>query len=378
MPGAEKEDKMRILVVAGGTGGHLYPAVALIRNLKKKVPATSILWIGGRKELEKEIVGKEGVQFKSINFLPLPRSFSLKWLNFTFQTAFSFAQSVKYIWGFKPDVVVGMGSFHSCPVVLLALPFGIPTIICEQNVYPSLTNKALLPFVSRIGLSFPKSVEYLPRGGRKKAVITGNPVREEVINSSREQSIKKLNLEENKFTLLFLGGSQGAHYLNKIVVDTLYLLQEEKEEEKTQFILITGEKDYNWVREKLRRIKIKGKIFSYLTRIHYALAASDLVVSRAGATTISEITARGLPCILVPYPFATNQHQLKNALFLEKEGAARVIIQKKLHPPILKQTIKQILYNQKLTEKMKKASQALAKPEAAQIITNLILELGRN
>jgi len=369
---------MKILIASGGTGGHLYPAVALVQSLRKKVPTSSILWIGGMKGFDKRIVKEEKVKFRSINFSPLPRSFSFKWLNFTLQMIISFIQSIRYIYKFKPDVVVGMGSFHSYPVVLSAFFLRNPTVICEQNVYPSLTNKMLLPFASKIALSFSESVQYLPSWGRKKAIITGNPVREKILIVSKKEGVERLDLEKGKFTLLFLGGSQGARHLNKVAVQTLYLIQEKRWGRDIQFILITGEKDYTWVREKLNGIKIKGEIFSYLSDIHYALAASDLVICRSGATTISEITARGLPCVLIPYPFATKQHQLKNALFLKQKGAAAVIVQKQLCPSLLEERIEKILNDQKLQDKMKKASRSLGRPEAAKTLADLILELGRS
>lgn len=378
MPGVKKRIyKMRVLVAAGGTGGHLYPAIALAQKLKREFPNLLILWIGGRKKFERQIVERENIQFKSINILSFPRSLSPKWLNFIFRMAESFIQCSKHIFTFKPGIAVGMGSFHSYPVVMLAFFFGIPTIICEQNVYPSLTNRMLLPFTSRIVLSFPHSMKYLSTWSKKKAIIIGNPVREKIVTTSKKEGIRKLNLKEGKFTLLFLGGSQGAHHLNKTAIKTLCLIQKEKWGENIQFILITGEKDYSRIIEKSKINKTKGIIFSYLSDIHYALAASDLVISRSGATTISEITACGLPCILVPYPFATDQHQLENAFALEKQGAAKVIIQEKLNPLLLKTTIKHILQNQQLRNKMGKASQDLGKLEAAQNLTDLIIKLGK-
>ena len=366
---------MRVLIAAGGTGGHLYPAVALVQNLKGKIPNLSILWIGGTKDLERRIVEKENIQFKSITVTTFPRSLSLKWALFILKTVESLIRCFTYMLVFKPEVVVGMGSFHSYPVVLSAFLFQIPAIVCEQNVSLSLTNKMLLPFVGRIALSFPGSVAYLPAWARKKAVVTGNPVREKVITTSRRHAIGKLHLMEEKFTLLFLGGSQGAHYLNKTAMETLELIQKERWAEDIQFILITGEKDYSWVKEQLHSISIKGKIFPYLSEMHRALAASDLVVARSGATTIAEITARGLPCILIPYPFATKQHQLSNALFLENEGGAKVIVEKKLQPSLLKTTIKQIIHDPHLRDTMRKASQNSGKPEAAENIVDLVLHL---
>jgi len=369
---------MRILVVAGGTGGHIYPAATLADYLKKQNNAHLILWVGGKGELEEKIIPWGKVEFKKISAQPFPRSLSLKWINFILKIVFSLLQSLRYILTFKPDVVVGMGSFHSYPVTLAAFLCGIPVVLCEQNIYLSLTNRMLLPLASEIALSFSSSRNYLPFWGKKKAVVTGNPVREEIITTSKEEGIKKLDLEEGKFTLLFLGGSQGAHFLNKVAIETLHLLEEGKIKNEVQFILITGEKDYPWVRDRIREIKLRGKVFPFLSQIHYAYAASDLVISRSGATTLAEITARGLPCILVPYPFATNEHQKKNALALEKEGGAKVITQERLHPLLLKRSIEEIIQNPELQNKMREASHRWGRPLATQSVANLILQFATN
>lgn len=368
---------MRVLIVAGGTGGHLYPAVALVDYLRSK--NHPIMWIGGEKELDRKIANERGVKFRKISACPFPRSISpYKWIEFFLLGSFSLIQSFRYITSFKPDIVVAMGSFHSYPVVTTAFIFGIPAVICEQNIFLSLTNRMLLPFVSKIALSFSPTRNYLSSRAKKKAVLTGNPIREEITVTTREAGIKKLGLSKGKTTLLFMGGSQGAHYLNKIAVETLYLLESDNLENDIQFIVITGEKDFPWVREKLKSRKIKGKIFPFLSQMHYAYAASDLVISRSGATTLAEITARGLPCILIPYPFATNQHQLSNALFLEKEGAAKVILEEKLNALTLKRAIEDIIHNQALMEKMRKASRKRGKPEATKNLVDLISHLVTN
>jgi len=379
MPGAGKSKikrRMRILIVAGGTGGHLYPAVALVDYLKSK--DHSVMWIGGERELERKIIEKKKVKFHKITARPFPRSISpYRWIEFLLFSSFSLIQSFRYIRSFKPDVVVGMGSYHSFPVVIAAFIFGIPSVICEQNILPSLTNRMLLPFASRITLSFPHTRDYLPQRKRKKAVVTGNPVRENITATSKKIAIEKLGLDEKKFTLLFSGGSQGAHYLNKVAVETLKLLESGNDEKNIQFIIITGEKDFSWVCKKLKLKKIKGKIFSFLSEINYAYAAADLVISRSGATTLAEITACGLPCILIPYPFATNQHQLSNALFLEKEGGAKVIPESKLNAHILKKTIEEIIHNPLLMEKMRRASKKWGKLEATKNLADLILQVGK-
>jgi len=369
---------MRILIVAGGTGGHIYPAVALLDYLKKLNKSCFICWIGGRKRLDREIVQKKGIEFREIKAQPLPRSFHLKWMSFILNMFISFIQSLKIILTFKPEVVVGMGSFQSYPVVVSAWLLGIPTVICEQNVYLSLTNKMLLPLASKIALSFPYTENYVPVWAKKKVVVTGNPVREEIITTSKRLAVKKLGLKEEKFTLLFLGGSQGAHYLNKVTVETLYLFENERIGEKIQFILLTGERDYSWVRENLKKIKIEGKIFPYLEEIFYAYAASDLVISRSGATTLAEIIARGLPCILIPYPFATCNHQLKNALILKKEGGAKVIIQEKLNPVTLKKAIEEIIEDKQIKERMQKIKEKWKISKATKNLTDLIIQLVGN
>ncbi|MBC7188623.1 hypothetical protein H5U35_00175 [Candidatus Aerophobetes bacterium] len=233
----------------------------------------------------------------------------------------------------------------------------------------------LSAFARKIALNFPETVNFLPKWCRKKSFVTGNPIREEIITTSRNQGIKRLGLADNKFCILFLGGSQGASFLNKVAIDTLFLIQEEKWREEIQYILLTGEKDYLWVLGEIKKLRLQGKVFSYLSEISFALAVADLVVSRSGATTISEILARGIPCILIPYPFATSQHQLTNALYLKDREAAEVIVQEKLTAQVLKEKIRKIYFDKQLRERMKKASNLLGKPDATDKVSKLILSL---
>ncbi len=367
---------MRILIVAGGTGGHIYPAAAIVKKLKKQNPEHQILWIGGKRKLEQKLVPQKEVKFQKIAACPFPSVFSLKIATFFVHLFLSFCQAMRYIFRFRPRVVVTMGSFHSFPVGLAAFFLGKPLILCEQNVYLSLTNRMLLPFASRIALSFPDSFNHLPFWAKKKAVITGNPVREEIIETSRKKAIEKLGLEEGKFTFLFMGGSQGADFLNQVACETLRLL--EKEDKRFQFIIITGDRNYSRVKEKTDRLKLKGKVFPYLYQIDLAYAASDLVICRSGATTLAEITARGLPAILIPYPFATHNHQMKNALCMEKKGAARVIPQEKLTPSFLKGLIKKLAEDENLLSQMREKSKSKQNKQAASAIANLILHYGRS
>lgn len=368
---------MRILIVAGGTGGHIYPAVALLDYLRELNKNLSILWVGGGKNVGKESIQNKDIDFAQIRTRPLPRSLNFRWISFFFYMGLSLVQSFKIILSFKPNVVVGMGSFQSFPLVLSAWICGVPCLICEQNVFFSLTNKMLLPLASRIALSFPHTINKLPNWARKKALVTGNPVREEIVTTSRREGIEKMDLEKEKFTLLFLGGSQGASYLNRVAIQTLHLLRESVKASRLQFILLTGEKDYDRVKEQLTKVKIRGVAFPFLHEIHYAYAASDLIISRSGATTLAEIIVRGIPCILVPYPFATCNHQLKNALVLEKEGSAKVITQDKLDAPALRKTIEDIIVNPEMKKKMKQLKEKWGQREATKNLAELVLQLGK-
>lgn len=213
----------------------------------------------------------------------------------------------------------------------------------------------------------------------------GNPVRSEVLKAEKKGSgriyptiegIKKLKLDENKFTLLFLGGSQGAHSLNISGAEAIKLLDKEKFATEIQAIFITGRNDTKWVKDSLKSLKIKSLVFPYLEEIQYAYAASDLVICRSGAGAIAELTALGLPSILIPYPYAAEGHQYKNAKVLEEKGAARLIIEKDLTGERLKKLLLDLIGDRPLLEKMSRQSKKLGKPQAAQKIAELICEMG--
>ncbi|MCD6231994.1 undecaprenyldiphospho-muramoylpentapeptide beta-N-acetylglucosaminyltransferase [Candidatus Aerophobetes bacterium] len=367
---------MKILVVAGGTGGHLYPAKAIASYLKEQNLIKDILWVGGGKEIEREIIVPQ-YKFKRINIQYCPRTLSLKWIRFIQELIVSFFQSFLIITQFKPTIVLGMGSFHSYPLVITAAFKGIPTIIFEQNVRLSLTNRFLLWWASTIVISFSETQKFIPLKRRRKTLLIGNPVRKEIIEEEKGEALRKLKLSKEVFTLLFMGGSQGAHSLNLYGVEALKSLEKEEVPEKIQIIFLTGKKDYQWVRESLKSLKFQSIVFPYLERMEYAYAACDLVISRSGATTIAEITARGLPSILIPYPYATSSHQLENAKLLQREGASYLILEKDLSGRIIKETILKLLRDQDLLKKMAKKSKNLGKPEATREVAKLIFKLAK-
>lgn len=368
---------MRVLVTAGGTGGHIYPALAIASYLREHHLASRILWIGGGRKLEVELLRSQGFAFKQIKASPFPRVFSQKWIRFPFKLLLSFFQSFLILLQFRPTVVIGMGSFHSYPVVMLAFFFGIRSLVCEQNASFSLTNKFLLPYVSKIATSFPQTNKNLSKRIKNKTQLVGNPIHFKILATTRQEEIKRFNLDKDKFTLLFLGGSQGAHSLNKLGVEAIQLLNRQKKiRDEIQVIFITGDDDLKWVGNSLTPLKIKSLVFCYLQEIQYAYAVSHLAICRSGATTIAELTALGLPAIFIPYPYATGRHQYENARVLQARGAALLLVEDNLTGNRLKKSILGLIEDKELLKKMSRQSKKLGNPRATREIVKLICDLG--
>jgi UDP-N-acetylglucosamine--N-acetylmuramyl-(pentapeptide) pyrophosphoryl-undecaprenol N-acetylglucosamine transferase len=283
--------------------------------------------------------------------------------------------ALKILRDFKPDAVFATGGYVSFPLLLAATLLRVPFLLHEQNAVPGLTNKIFSPFATAIAISLPRSRKYFAKN--KKVVYTGNPVRKEVMEATRRNAISRFELEEDIPTLLIFGGSQGSKKINQAFLEAYRHFADFRE---LQIIHLTGERDFEWVKREMEGLrdsgdKVRYLSFSYLRDMGLAYAAADLVVSRAGATTIAEVTARGLPAILVPYPYATANHQEKNARILEGEGAARVILDSDLNGQTLFSEVKYILFNQITLRKMSEKSRKLGKPQADEEILKLILSL---
>jgi len=368
---------MRVLIAAGGTGGHICPGLAIASYLKKNIPDVRVLWVGGNRDTDSKVLSSHQLEFTSISMRSWPRKFWAKWIDFAWNLALSFFQIFFILIRFRPHVVVGMGSYHSFPAVTLSYFLGIKSLICEQNVNLSLTNRFLARFASRIAISFSQTKRFLPSSERHKVNLVGNPIRPEILKTSKEKALKALDLKEGSFTLFFLGGSQGAHTLNRVGIETINLLKKERYLKNIQVIFITGRKDLEWVKECLKLTGVPSLIREYMSQIQYAYAAADLVISRSGATTLAEITGRGLPAILIPYPYATDCHQLENARFLETQGAAYSMLEKDLTAKKLKATILKLLRNQDLLKEIGRKSKHLGVPRATKMIVSLIQDLGK-
>ncbi|NLJ34398.1 MAG: undecaprenyldiphospho-muramoylpentapeptide beta-N-acetylglucosaminyltransferase [Firmicutes bacterium] len=364
---------MRVLLTGGGTGGHIYPALTLAAELKKG--NHSLLYVGTAGGLEQELVPRAGLPLRTISVSGLERRISFRNILAFFRLGKGLFQAYQILREFRPSVVVGTGGYVSVPVVFTASLLKIPTLIHEQNALPGLANRFLSRFVRVVAVTYEESQSYFPQA--RRLVVTGNPVREEVLNLTRDEGRMRLNVEEGKQLLLIFGGSRGARPINEAVLAALPILREQRD----LFIyFITGKGDYERIRQRLGLGIGKEKmgniiIKPYLHDMPAGLAAADLVVARAGATTLAELTARGIPAILIPSPYVTGNHQEKNARLLERQGAALVMPENELTGSSLGQKVLKILQTPQLQRQMGKNSYSLGKREAGEALLALICKL---
>ena len=363
---------MKVLVTGGGTGGHIYPGLAFIRELQTRIPEVEILYVGTKNGMEADIVPKENITFAAIHSRGFRRKISfdtIKTIGVAGQGVF---EAKRIIENFQPDLVVGTGGYVAGPMVLQAALKRLPTLIHEQNALPSITNRLLAKFVTAIAVSFQQSIPYFPRG--KSIFVTGNPVRKEILQLSREDALERLELARDKKTILFVGGSNGAEPINNAVMKLIQGFQEEN----LQFIFVTGKRNFDQVQEYIGTNKIEinegNKVIPYLYDMPAGLKAADLIISRAGGM-IAEINACGLPAIYIPSPYVADNHQEFNAQAIESQGAAIMLREKELTSDILWKTIQELVFQPQHLEKMKQAALALAKPKAAQEMVDIALQL---
>ncbi len=367
---------MKVLMAGGGTGGHVYPAVTIAKALQEK--GAEVLFAGTERGLEAKIVPREGF---AIEFIPVdyfPRRLSWRLVRALGTAARAVLRAREIIRRFDPDVCVGTGGYVAGPVVLAAALLGKATVIQEQNAFPGLTNRILARFADKVALGYEVAAERLP--SRDKLVVTGNPVRPEIVRMTREEGARRLGLEPGRRRVLIFGASQGAASINRAVIEARDRLQALDAE----VILAAGERGYPRVVQALRdadrqvepvREGVKAgnlRVLPYIYDMPAALASCDLVVGRAGALSIAEITARGLPAVLIPFPHATANHQEKNARVLEAAGAARVILDRELTAERLAAILEELLASDAERARMAAASRKLGRPDAVWEIVALI------
>ena len=364
---------MRIIVSGGGTGGHIYPAVTIANQIKEKQPDAEIIFVGTREGLECEIVPRYGYPIEFIEVAGFQRKLSLDTIKSAFKLLAGLIDALKLIRKIKPDLVVGTGGYVCGPILFLAALQGIPTCIQEQNAMPGVTNKILAHFVKKVFLGYQEAGKYF--GGNSEKIFTGNPIRKEILEVSRATAIEKFKLDPAKKTILVSGGSRGARSIN----DAMALVETSLAgRSDVQVIHITGETGYEkFIGQVEKKVLMSDniKVFRYMHDMPLALAAADLAIFRSGAIGLAELMARGIPSILVPYPYATANHQEHNARAVEGAGAAVVILDKELTGEILLKQIESLLADESKLQKMKDAAKALGRPEAAEDIARKVLAL---
>lgn len=358
------------MIAGGGTGGHLYPAIVIGKEILERDPHNKVLIIGAAKESSNPIIEKEGLPFKKISTRGLQRGFSIRTFGFIYHLFVGFIQSARYLFSFYPDVVIGVGGYSSFPPVFLASVAGFPTLIHEQNSTPGLANRILGRLVDRVCLSFPDEEGYF---SKEKVILTGNPTRKEIGKMERGESISHFGLEKDRVTILVFGGSRGARSLNLTLVEAVGNLMEI--EDRIQLIYATGKEDYEWVSRRMKGIRFPLYLSDFIFDMPFAYGAADLVIGRAGAGTIGEIIRCGLPSILVPYPYATSCHQLNNARLLERIGAAILIEERELSGELLSQKIKELIDDPKRLKEMGERALILSYPDPASKIVDIVSEI---
>jgi UDP-N-acetylglucosamine--N-acetylmuramyl-(pentapeptide) pyrophosphoryl-undecaprenol N-acetylglucosamine transferase len=357
---------MRILVVTGSSGGHIFPALSFLENLSDKHKEVSaLLALPRHNRAQKPLPAGLNVRYLSITRIPLDCSLeSAKGLFNFLKGCF---ESLFILLEFRPDIVVGFGSLNSVPLVWLAWLFRIKTMIHEQNVSPGRANRLLAKFCDKIAISFDRTKDYL-KGASRKIVLTGNPVRKALKEADKKEALDFFGLESGKFTLLVMGGSAGSHKINFSFQKALVALAD------FQAIHISGEKDYPLLEDNYRESNAKVKLFAFLGQMQYAYSAADLAICRAGATTVAELVRFALPALIVPYPFAY-RHQFENARVLERQGAACIVKDEELDANSLQYFLRQISEHPGRLEAMRRAYGHFTASDAADLLAQAALSL---
>jgi len=356
---------LKIIIAGGGTAGHINPGLAIAEIIKQKEPNSEILFVGTKGGLETKLVPRAGFNLEFIRVKGFVRKISFGTLASIKELALGLKDAAKVVKKFQPDVVVGTGGYVCGPVVFRAYMARIPCIIHEQNVYPGVTNKMLSRFAKVTALSFEESKMYFKHA--KKTVFTGNPVKNEIIYADREKSKqmveRKFKIDLAKKTVVIFGGSRGSKTLNSVVEEMLNKYEVSK---NFNVIFATGEALYS---EIINKLEIKEdnqlNIVPYIYNMSDVLCTADLVISRSGAITVSELATLGIPSILIPSPYVVANHQEYNARNLEKHNAALVILEKELTADILYEKVTTLISNKGELEKMSANAKKLAKIDAS-------------
>lgn len=354
---------MRIIIAAGGTGGHIFPGVAIAREFKRRDPSAEILFVGTARGLETKIVPREGFDLKLIKVGALKGVSIFERFKSLAGLPGSFFAALRILKRFKPDVVIGVGGYSSGPTLLMAALSRIPTMVVEPNAMPGFTNRMLARFVDAAALSFADARQYFGDRG----VVTGNPVRVDFARLPRKVRGDRLNL-------LIFGGSQGARAINNAMIGALPLLAAKKDQ--IAITHQTGEADFEMVRRAYAEAGFDtADVRPFIHDMADQFQRADVLICRSGATTAAEIAAAGKAAIFIPFPFATDDHQRKNAEAFERVGAGRIILQKELTPARLAEELNRLIEHPEEIDKMEESSRGLGRADSTEQAVELAISV---
>jgi UDP-N-acetylglucosamine--N-acetylmuramyl-(pentapeptide) pyrophosphoryl-undecaprenol N-acetylglucosamine transferase len=352
---------MKVLIAGGGTGGHVYPGIAVAEELRRLHPEATILFVGGRRGVESHAVPEAGFAIRFVTTRGFPRRAWWRWPAAVLANLVGLLQSLWLVMSERPDAVLGTGGYVSGPVSMAAVLLNRPLVLQEQNSIPGLANRWLARVADEVHLSFTEARGYFARKDNLK--VTGNPVRAYILGGDRATALQEFGLADGRPTVFVFGGSRGAHRINESAVEAMRRL---KGRVDVQFILQTGREEFDWARGLVEAEQLPARVVPYLRQIHLAYAVADLVVCRSGAMTLAEIAACGTPAILVPYPYAAHNHQEVNARNLVERGAASLILDRELSGERLAREVAHLLADRQTLRRMSAHARTFARPDAAE------------
>jgi UDP-N-acetylglucosamine--N-acetylmuramyl-(pentapeptide) pyrophosphoryl-undecaprenol N-acetylglucosamine transferase len=367
-------DHVRVALTGGGTGGHLFPALAIGRALRSRWPHGVVLFLGSASGPERAAVEREGWDFAGLTVRGVTGVGPLRAAAALALLALALGEARRVLRRFRPDVVVGTGAYVSAPVVVAARSLGVAALLHEQNAHPGLANRLLArwarPAVVAVGM--PAAAPFFRR---RRTEVTGNPVRQEVLGGDRAGARAGMGIAPEAVVPLVFGGSQGAHRINMAVLEALPLLAAERE--RLHLIHATGERDFGTVREGYGALGFRATVAPFIQEMGAAYAAADFAICRSGAITLAELAAVGAPALLVPYPFAANDHQRLNAEAFARAGAARMVPDRELTGEPVAAFVRQACREAEVLRDMGRRARTLAVPDAAGRIAALVAEIAR-
>jgi UDP-N-acetylglucosamine--N-acetylmuramyl-(pentapeptide) pyrophosphoryl-undecaprenol N-acetylglucosamine transferase len=365
---------MKLIIAGGGTGGHLFPGIAVAEEFLARNPSNEVLFVGTERGIEARAVPAAGYRLELISAAGIRGKRGLSQIKGIAMMIYGYAQSRKVLKTFRPDMVLGVGGYASLPMVLAARGMQIPNFIHEQNAIPGQTNRLLARFADRVFITLEESARYFPK---ETILLTGNPLRRQILEQVKKQNSPSIppfskrgseRSEQGGFCLFVFGGSQGAHAINVAMVSALPFLKQGPV--KLEIVHQTGENDCEAVAAGYRAAGVEARVTPFISDMAAEYARADMIVCRAGATTIAEVTACGKTCLFIPFPHAVDDHQRKNAEALLKKGACFMLLEQELSGETLADTISRVAKDPELAQRTGELAFSLAKLDAARIIVD--------